>query len=787
MAKNRSRRKKGGRGGNPPGVNREQRVPGSSSVTLETPQPEQSIRAEHEQALATAEKEGLEVPPVGGEPRPEDVDNEALWKMVRETRDNYDEARKRYESRNQELDARTAKLGEQELSITERDKELDTRESELAEERTALAQRDDEASERERTLLDRETDIRQREINAERGFIKERQEMLSQLDEARDAFRAEYAEKWQAGEARLQEREGALDEREDQLAGERRELATFKRRLEYEKEDLEELRADLDSRAKRQAAAIHEKLEHDKQLLTAELEQARADRDRHAETLRQREDADRKFGQRTPDDMLRELDTLRTKIGNLQADLAERPDADAVARLEELERERETWQAERIELNRQVSEYRQRYTRVHIDATERESQRDVIASLTSRRELLHKAHEELRTEVEDLHRRSEAQTPFPACTGMDEDPDFQSIQPKVESLELENFVKDLQHRIVATSSAEPLYYSLPDLRSFIGGLAMGRLILLQGISGTGKTSLPVAFARAVGTQAAEIKVQAGWRDPQDLIGHYNTFEKRFHETEFLKALYQAGTPRWKDTIQVILLDEMNLSHPEQYFSDLLSTLELPMEDQRLEIVTHAAKAAPALLDKNGKLPIPPNIWFVGTANHDETTMDFADKTYDRSHVMEFPVRPKPFNGRNPSPRHPIAFSALQRAFTKARQEHHASAQEAVNYLDTKVRDRLAADFQVGWGPRLHRQMDQYVPVVVAAGGTVGEATDHMLAMRLLRKLANRHDNRPERVEALKQRILESWSTLDEKSEPAKSRKLLDSELRRLGREPENDG
>ena len=370
---------------------------------------------------------------------------------------------------------------------------------------------------------------------------------------------------------------------------------------------------------------------------------------------------------------------------------------------------------------------------------------------------------------------------------MDEDPEFQSEQPlETESLELEAFVEDLQHRIAATPSA-PLFYSLSDLRSFIGGLAMGRLILLQGISGTGKTSLPVAFARAAGTQAAEIKVQAGWRDPQDLVGHYNTFEKRFHETEFLKALYRAGTPRWRDTIQVVLLDEMNLSHPEQYFSDLLSTLELPAEDQHLELMTHSVAAAPALLHEGGKLRIPPNVWFVGTANHDETTMDFADKTYDRSHVMEFPVRPERFEVQDASPRRPISFGALQRAFEEAIRRHGASAEEAIGFLDSQVRDRLARDFHVGWGPRLIRQMRRYVPVVLAAGGTVGEATDHMLAMRLLRKLENRHDNRPERVEALKQRIRESWSTLDAESEPSRSIVLLDSELRRLGQEPENDG
>ena len=471
----------------------------------------------------------------------------------------------------------------------------------------------------------------------------------------------------------------------------------------------------------------------------------------------------------------------------LQAELAERPDAGAAARLAELEREREAWQAERMELSRKVSEYRQRHARIDTDATERETQRDVIASLRSQRALLHTAHEELRGEVEDLHRRSEARTPFPACKGMDEDPRFQSGQAlETDDFELEAFVEDLQHRIADTPS-EPLFYSLPDLRSFIGGLAMGRLILLHGISGTGKTSLPVEFARATGTQSAEIKVQAGWRDPQDLIGHYNTFEKRFHETEFLKALYRAGTPRWRDTIQVVLLDEMNLSHPEQYFSDLLSTLELPAEDQRLELMPHSVATAPFLLHEGCKLSIPPNVWFVGTANHDETTMDFAPKTYDRSHVMEFPHRPQPFKIDKPPPRRPVSFGALQKAFHVAIRKNGGAADKAVKFLDSEMRDQIKKDFDVGWGPRLERQMCRYVPVIIAAGGTVGEATDHMLAMRLLRKLKNRHDNRDKRVEALKQRIRESWSALDKESEPTKSIELLDSELRRLGQAPENDG
>lgn len=787
MARKRNRAKNRNKGGNQRGGRQQPRTPNQPVTKPETSQPGQLIKTEHTHALTVAQEEGLDRPPVGDEPKPEGADIEALWEMVREARDLYREVRKRYESRNQELETRTAELGEQERSITARGEGLDKRESELEDERTALDKRGGEAFERERTLRGRETDIRQREINAEAGFIKERQEMLSQLDEAREAFRAEFAEKRQADEARLKEREEALDEREDRLAGERRELEANKRRLGYEEADLQELRAHLDDRAERRAATIREELEHRNRSLADQLEQVRSDRDRHEGLLRQREDADRKFGQRTPNEVLRELDALRAGNDKLQAELAERPDADAAARLADLEREREAWQAERAVLSRKVSEYKGRLARSDTDATEREAQRDVISSLRSQRDLLHKAHKELRAEVDDLHRRSEARTPFPACTGMDEDPECQSGQPlETESIELEAFVEDLRYRIAAAQSP-PLFYSLPDLRSFVGGLAMGRLILLQGISGTGKTSLPVAFARATGTQAAEVKVQAGWRDPQDLIGHYNTFEKRFHETEFLKALYQAGTPRWRDTVQVVLLDEMNLSHPEQYFSDLLSTLELPADDQRLELMTHSVAAAPTLLDNGGKLRIPPNVWFVGTANHDETTMNFAPKTYDRSHVMDFPHRPQPFEIDVPPPRQPVSFSALQKAFDVAIRENGDVADKAVKFLDSKIRDRVKNDFHTDWGPRLERQMHRYIPVVVAAGGTVGEATDHMLSMRVLRKLQNRHDNRIRHVEALQQRIRESWPALDENSEPTKSMALLDSELRRLGQEPENDG
>lgn len=61
-----------------------------------------------------------------------------------------------------------------------------------------------------------------------------------------------------------------------------------------------------------------------------------------------------------------------------------------------------------------------------------------------------------------------------------------------------------------------------------------------------------------------------------MLGHFNAFEKRFYTKEALQALYRAQQPKFADTLQIILLDEVtNLSQPEQYFADFLSLMETP--------------------------------------------------------------------------------------------------------------------------------------------------------------------------------------------------------------------
>ena len=96
-----------------------------------------------------------------------------------------------------------------------------------------------------------------------------------------------------------------------------------------------------------------------------------------------------------------------------------------------------------------------------------------------------------------------------------------------------------------------LYYDIEDIRRFIAGLAVSRLVILQGMSGTGKTSLAHAFGSFIDNTATVIPVQPMWKERTDLIGYYNEFTKRFNETLLLEKMYEAN---YSKDIYVTVLD-----------------------------------------------------------------------------------------------------------------------------------------------------------------------------------------------------------------------------------------
>ena len=136
------------------------------------------------------------------------------------------------------------------------------------------------------------------------------------------------------------------------------------------------------------------------------------------------------------------------------------------------------------------------------------------------------------------------------------------------------------------------------------GLAATKMILLQGISGTGKTSLPYALGKFLKNDATISSVQPSWRDRTELFGYFNEFTKKFNETEFLKRIYEAS---YNDDINIVVLDEMNIARVEYYFAEMLSILEMPDPSEwKIELVTNTWPTDPEHLF-DGKLTIPQNV------------------------------------------------------------------------------------------------------------------------------------------------------------------------------------
>ncbi|MBR2511233.1 MAG: hypothetical protein IKB59_03625, partial [Alphaproteobacteria bacterium] len=138
--------------------------------------------------------------------------------------------------------------------------------------------------------------------------------------------------------------------------------------------------------------------------------------------------------------------------------------------------------------------------------------------------------------------------------------------------------------MIHAQEKDNLYYDMKTIATFVAGLNASRIMILEGISGTGKTSLPCAFARFLGdkTLTTVIPVQPSWKDKYDLLGFYNDFSHKFKETDFLKALYTALYDNQR--IHIIMLDEMNLSRIEYYFADFLSVLELEQSDRYINLL-----------------------------------------------------------------------------------------------------------------------------------------------------------------------------------------------------------
>lgn len=313
---------------------------------------------------------------------------------------------------------------------------------------------------------------------------------------------------------------------------------------------------------------------------------------------------------------------------------------------------------------------------------------------------------------------------FPKLTLVDEK--YAGIELPIydDEISLEEFTEG--YRYFACSQMG-LYYTPEIVRRFVAGMASSKLLILEGISGTGKTSLPYSFSRYLDNPATIVSVQPSFRDRSELLGYFNEFAKRFNETEFLRALYEAS---YRLDPTLIVLDEMNLARIEYYFAEMLSVLEMPSKDEWvLDLVPTAWDGDPEKMT-DGKIQVSDSTWFIGTANNDDSTFTITDKVYDRAMPIELNERADEFECE---PREAIHITAehLQYLFQKAKVDYPISDELLDNMQ--KLDSYLITRFKLSFGNRIMKQMYDFIPVYVACGGTELEAMDYIVARKVLKK------------------------------------------------------
>ncbi len=325
---------------------------------------------------------------------------------------------------------------------------------------------------------------------------------------------------------------------------------------------------------------------------------------------------------------------------------------------------------------------------------------------------------------------------FPSLTAIDEKYEGFELPPmQSDDVSLKELAEKFRLYLAKT---QKLYFDVDTIRFFVSGFAASHFEILEGLSGTGKSSLPRYFAEFIGANVLFMPVQATWRDKTSIIGFYNEFSKTYTETAFLTALYEANYE--PDTLHFYVLDEMNISRVEYYFADLLSVLEYPVPEWKLKIMSVPHDFVPPIKLENGYLQIPENSYFVGTANRDDSTFTITDKVYDRAVTLEFLQKNDAFEVEQNVEKLHLSASALRKLYAAAAADsaNEFTAQDKARF--DKISNFVYETFDVAVGNRILNQLEKIVPAFIACGGTKEDALDFMLCKKLFSKLEGRFED-----------------------------------------------
>lgn len=300
----------------------------------------------------------------------------------------------------------------------------------------------------------------------------------------------------------------------------------------------------------------------------------------------------------------------------------------------------------------------------------------------------------------------------------------QEIPPTSEA---ELTEEKLMEEFIQITREHGLVYDKADLLNFHTAMKSSNLVILAGMSGTGKSKLVQAYAKALGLfdshQMTFIPVRPAWTDDADLIGYADTLHMVYRpgDSGLINTLMSAKENKKK--LHIICFDEMNLARVEHYFSQFLSVLEiesgprrvLKLYNEDLENRLYNSAQYPPVI------PIGENVIFVGTVNLDESTYHFSDKVLDRANVISLKVLPfehlrvlsEEIKNAAEEKRIPIKKekeSITFEMYDSFRHNHREIelSEDELNLLWEIHQELQSVNKNIGAGPRIVRQIDMYL-------------------------------------------------------------------------------
>lgn len=303
-----------------------------------------------------------------------------------------------------------------------------------------------------------------------------------------------------------------------------------------------------------------------------------------------------------------------------------------------------------------------------------------------------------------------------------------------------SFIKHLINKL----QYEKLLYDEKDIVNFHTAMKTSNLVILSGMSGTGKSQLVKSYASALNLnhEFKFISVNPSWTDDSDIIGFPDTLNMVYKPDDhgLIETLINASKNTKK--LYIICFDEMNLARIEHYFSQFLSLLESDESNRVLRLYSKELEGRLYNSEKyKPSIKIGQNVRFVGTVNIDDSTHHFSDKVLDRANLISLSVMPfadlaKITRDEKENLQTDEDFANLYAESFMNRDKQIELDDITIEFLQ-RLHDLLSEiGKQTGIGPRIVRQIDSYMKNIPKKVEILesAEALDLQVVQRILSKL-----------------------------------------------------